>query len=185
MRIPTDLQGICNPTLFLQIFNQKVRTGFLTANHKLIHKIIMEQYIHSVGQIFVAMGEPDPRLNTVGAIDFHLGRQFSTYMKEYHPPYEYTHYQYPSSIAWTQLPKADLPDTKQYTTSPGLNYSSCSDPASTASTAQTPSPPPSPYETPCYLWTPRPFHPPQLPPTPVPTKKLLSSSLKSIKIASK
>ena len=31
------------------------------------------------------MGGPDPRLNVVGAFDFHMGWQFSTYQKEYTP----------------------------------------------------------------------------------------------------
>ena len=42
----------------------------------------MEQYICSVGQIFAAVGAPDPRLNNMGAINFLLGRQFATYVKE-------------------------------------------------------------------------------------------------------
>ena len=43
----------------------------------------LEQYIRSVGQIFTAMGAPDPRLNNMGATDFCLGRQFATYEKKY------------------------------------------------------------------------------------------------------
>ena len=42
----------------------------------------MEQYIRSVGQIFAAVGAPDPRLNSMGAIDSRLGRQLETYAKE-------------------------------------------------------------------------------------------------------
>ena len=42
----------------------------------------MEQYLRSVGQIFAAVGAPDPRLNIMGAIEFCLGRQLSTYAQE-------------------------------------------------------------------------------------------------------
>ena len=82
MRIPTDLQGIKDPIPFLQIFAHKVRTCILAANHKPIHKLSVKQYIRSVGQSFAAVGAPDPRLNTMGAINFRLGRQFVNYTKE-------------------------------------------------------------------------------------------------------
>ena len=82
MRIPTDLRGIRDTIPFLQIFNHKVRTVVLAASHKPIHKRSVEQYIHSVVKIFVAVGSPDPRLNNMGAIDFCLGRQLATYEKE-------------------------------------------------------------------------------------------------------
>ena len=62
------------PDPFLQIFSHKVRTGALTANHKPTQKINVNQYIRSVRQIFAAMGAPDPILNTMGAINFRLGR---------------------------------------------------------------------------------------------------------------
>ena len=73
MCIPTNLQGIRDTILFIQIFAHKVRTGVLAANHKPIHKRSVEQYTRSVGQIFAAVGAPDPRLNNMGAIDFRLG----------------------------------------------------------------------------------------------------------------
>ena len=82
MHIPTDLQGIRYKIPFLQIFAYKVRTCVLAANHKPIKKRSVEQYIRSVGQIFAAMGAPDPRLNNMGAINFRLGRQLATYEKE-------------------------------------------------------------------------------------------------------
>ena len=86
MRIPTGLQGIRDPTPFLQIFSHKFRTGFLAVNHNPINKRSVEQCIRSVGQIFAAVGAPDPRLNTMGAIIFLLGQQFATYAKQYPPP---------------------------------------------------------------------------------------------------
>ena len=58
---------------FLQIFAHKVRTGVLAVKNKAIQKQSVEQYIRSVGEIFAAVGAPDPRLNRVGSIDFRLG----------------------------------------------------------------------------------------------------------------
>ena len=81
LRIPTDLQGINDPIPFLQIFTHKVRTVILADNHKPIHKRCVEQYIRSVGQIFVDVVSPDPRLNTMSAINFRLEQQFATYTK--------------------------------------------------------------------------------------------------------
>ena len=74
LHISTDLQGIRDPIPVLQISSHKVHTGVFAENHKPIHKRSMEQYIRFVGQIFEAVGSPDPRLNTVGAIDSFLGR---------------------------------------------------------------------------------------------------------------
>ena len=82
MHIPHDLQDISDKIPFLQVFAHKVRTGVLAANHKPTHKRSVEQYLRSVGQIFAAVGAPDPRLNIMGAIDFRLGRQLATYAQE-------------------------------------------------------------------------------------------------------
>ena len=81
LHIPNDLQYIKGKIPFLQIFAHKVRTSVLAANNKPIHKQSMEQYIRSMGQIFAAVGAPDPRLNSMGAIEFCMGRQFATYAK--------------------------------------------------------------------------------------------------------
>ena len=64
------------------MFAHNVRTGVLAANHKPIHKRNVEQHLRSVGQIFAAVGAPDPRLNSMGAIDFCLGQQLATYAQE-------------------------------------------------------------------------------------------------------
>ena len=71
--IPTDLQGVKDPIPFLQIFSHKVRTGVLASNNNSIHKLSVKQYIRSVGHIFADVGSPDPRLNTMGAINLRLG----------------------------------------------------------------------------------------------------------------
>ena len=73
LRIPTNLQGIRDPIPFLPIFSHKVRTYVLADNHKPIYKRSVGGYIRSEGQIFAAVGAPDPRLNNMGAIDFRQG----------------------------------------------------------------------------------------------------------------
>ena len=78
LRITTDLQGIQEPIPFLQIFSHKVRTDALVANHKPIQKRSVYQYSRSVVQIFATVRALNPRLNTIGAIKFCLGRQFKT-----------------------------------------------------------------------------------------------------------
>ena len=65
--------GFLDVIPFLQIFSHKVCTGVLAANNKPIHKRSVEQYLRSVGQIFAAVEGPDPRLNSMGAIEFCLG----------------------------------------------------------------------------------------------------------------
>ena len=60
LHIPHYLQDISDKIPFLQIFSHKVRTGVLAANNKPIQKRSVEQYIRSMGQIFAAVGSPDP-----------------------------------------------------------------------------------------------------------------------------
>ena len=86
MHIHIDLQGIRDLISFLQIFSHKFCTVALYTNHHPIHKQIVEQYTCSVGQIFVVFGTPDPIINTVGAIDFCLVRNFATFNKYFLPP---------------------------------------------------------------------------------------------------
>ena len=86
LHIPKDLQDIKDKIPFQQIFAHKVRTGALAANNKPFHKQSLEQYIRSVGQIFAAVGGPDPRISSMGAINFRLGQQLATYVKEYPSP---------------------------------------------------------------------------------------------------
>ena len=86
LQIPPDLHGIKDPVPLLQIFSHKVRTGVLAVNNKVIQKISVEQYICSVGQIFAAVGDPDPQFNRVGSIHFRLDRQLAAYKREDPPP---------------------------------------------------------------------------------------------------
>ena len=73
LHIPNNLQGIKDKIPFLQIFAHKVCTCVLASNNKPIHKRSVEQYIRSLGQIFEAVGSPEPRLNIMGTIKFRLG----------------------------------------------------------------------------------------------------------------
>ena len=153
MRITTDLQGIKDPIPFLQIFSHKVCTGVLAANHKQIHKISVDQYIRSVGQIFAAVGPPQNQDSTQWAQSiFAWDNSFQPTQKKIPPPEECAHSLYPSSTVWNQLPKASRLEEEQLQTFPGSLSSSSSDPVNTARVEQIQSPPPSTFATSSSLW---------------------------------
>ena len=170
---------------FLQIFAHKVCTGVLAANNKPIHKRSVEQYLRSVGQIFAAVGAPDPRLNSMAPSTFTWNNSLQPTRKNILPPEEYTPSPSPSSTAWTQPPKAAPPDTTLSQTSPGSLSSFYSDPGNTTPAAPIPSPPPSPCATSSYLSSTNLSKPPRLQPPPAPPPPLLSSSLRFRKMVSK
>ena len=55
-------------------FPEQLHTGLLSAERHPIHKLIMEKYLRSVGQIFAAVGTTDPRLNIMERLDFRIAR---------------------------------------------------------------------------------------------------------------
>ena len=63
---------IKDPVRFLNIFAEWVRTGLLAAKGIPIQKRSVDQYLRSVGKIFIAVGITYPRLNTLGGLDFSL-----------------------------------------------------------------------------------------------------------------
>ena len=89
MCIPSDISGIKDPVLFLNIFVGRVQTGVLNSKGNPIQKQSVEKYLRSVRQIFAAVGTTDPRINTVGSLDFSLGRQLKYYARQDPPPLEY------------------------------------------------------------------------------------------------
>ena len=86
LQITPNLWGIKLFVPFLHIFSHKVHTWVLSVKLKTIQKQSVEQYIRSVCQILAAVGSPDPLLNTVGSINFCLGRQIVAYRREDPPP---------------------------------------------------------------------------------------------------
>ena len=61
LEIPADLHGIGDPIHLLQIFADRVSAGLLEARGIPIKKRSVEQYLCSIGQIFSAVGDNDPR----------------------------------------------------------------------------------------------------------------------------
>ena len=61
--VAADLSDVSDPIPILQIFAYRVRSGVLAAKCQPIKKRSVEQYLHSVGQIFASMGAQDPRLD--------------------------------------------------------------------------------------------------------------------------
>jgi hypothetical protein len=81
MRLTPHLDHIRDPVPILQLFAQRVRTGIDAADGKPVRKRSVEQYLRSVGQAFTGMGAPDPRLDSLGKLDFRLARQLAAYHK--------------------------------------------------------------------------------------------------------
>ena len=77
-----NLSGISDPVPILQIFAERVRSGLLAAGGQRVGKRSVEQYLRSVAQIFAGVGAHDPRVDTVGKIDFRIKRQLAAYQKE-------------------------------------------------------------------------------------------------------
>ena len=80
------LKAVTDKVQILQVFGRRVRTGKLAAGHAAVKSRTVEDYIRSVGQTFLAMGEIDPRLNASSNIDFRLQRMLASYSKEDPPP---------------------------------------------------------------------------------------------------
>jgi hypothetical protein len=66
----------------LQVFLYRVRIGELAADGNKIRARSAEDYVRAVAQTFLSMGADDPRLNSVGKIDFRLSRMVSAWKKE-------------------------------------------------------------------------------------------------------
>jgi len=84
--IDPELQGIADPIPLLQVFAQRYRTGRLPNRHKQVRSRTVEDALRAVGQTMALMGTPDPRLNTVGKIDFRITRQLRSFKKADPPP---------------------------------------------------------------------------------------------------
>ena len=81
LHIPTNLQGISDPITLLHIFAEHVRSGILSATGDIMNRSV-EQYLWSIGQIFAAEGDDEPRHNKLGNIKFRLGRQLESSVKQ-------------------------------------------------------------------------------------------------------
>lgn len=79
-------KAIADKVQVLQVFSRRVRTGKLAAGHAAVKSRTVEDYLRSVAQTFLAMGQIDPRLNTSGNVDFRLQRMLASYGKADPPP---------------------------------------------------------------------------------------------------
>ena len=80
------LKAVSDKVQMLQVFGRRVRTGKLAAGKAAVKSRTVEEYLRSVGQTFLKLGEIDPRLNKSGTIDFRLQRMLASYTKEDPPP---------------------------------------------------------------------------------------------------
>ena len=72
------------PVTILQIFPHWVRTCLLSASGHYIWKRLIEQYLHSVGQIFTSEGDLHPRMDMLVNIGFWLQCHLSRYKNKDH-----------------------------------------------------------------------------------------------------
>ena len=63
-----------------------VYAGLLPTEGNPIWKRLVEQYLRSIGQIFASVGAKHPSHNSMGKLEFFLGRQISSY-KKVEPPH--------------------------------------------------------------------------------------------------
>jgi hypothetical protein len=75
-----------NKIPFLQVFLERVRSGELAAKGDKIKSRSTEDYLRSVAQTFLSVGEDDPRLNTANKIDFRIQRMLQAWKKQDPPP---------------------------------------------------------------------------------------------------
>lgn len=80
------LEDVADPTVLLQVFLHRYRTGQIAPRGKPVRARTAEDALRSVGQTFSAMGAPDPRLTPSGKMDFRITRQISYYKKQDPPP---------------------------------------------------------------------------------------------------
>ncbi|GFH46223.1 hypothetical protein CTEN210_02697 [Chaetoceros tenuissimus] len=76
---------------YLQVFLHRVRHGFYAANKNPISARSAEDYIRSIGQTYLELGEQDPRLNFHDNLDFRLARMIKSYKKKDPPPNRVKH----------------------------------------------------------------------------------------------
>ncbi|GFH55146.1 hypothetical protein CTEN210_11622 [Chaetoceros tenuissimus] len=80
------LQTVEDKVPYLQVFLHRVRHGFYAANKNPIRARSAEDYLRSIGQTYLELGEQDPRLNCHDNIDFRLARMIKSYKKKDPPP---------------------------------------------------------------------------------------------------
>jgi hypothetical protein len=71
---------------YLQVFLHRVRHGIYAANQGPVRARSAEDYIRSIGQTYLELGEQDPRMNSHDNLDFRLARMIKSYKKKDPPP---------------------------------------------------------------------------------------------------
>ena len=84
--VDPTLQEYEDPIPFLQVFVYRYRNGIIAPSRKGVRSRTVEDALRSVGQTFASVGTQDPRLNTLGKIDFRIQRQLACYTRQDPPP---------------------------------------------------------------------------------------------------
>ena len=70
----------------LQLFAQRYRTGTVAPGRQPVRSRTVEEALRAVGQAHSRLGAPDPRLNTLGKVDFRLSSLLQAWTKDDAPP---------------------------------------------------------------------------------------------------
>jgi hypothetical protein len=80
------LRTWADPVPILQVFGERYRDGRLTPLKNPIKARTVEDALRAVGQAHARLGDPDPRKDTFGGIDFRIQLQIKSYHKVDDPP---------------------------------------------------------------------------------------------------
>ena len=80
------LEAFVDKVPILQVFLLRVRTGELAAKGDPVRARTSEDYLRSVAQTHLSLGQIDPRHNSAGDIDFRIQRMLAAWKKADPPP---------------------------------------------------------------------------------------------------
>jgi len=86
LQLDSTLVSYDDPVPILQVFAYLFRNGFINASGRKVRARTVEDIVRSIGQAFAAVGARDPRLNSLGKMDFRLNRMWKAYKKQDPPP---------------------------------------------------------------------------------------------------
>ena len=86
LSVSPALGDVEDPIPFLQVFAFRYRRGLINTSRRPVRSRTVEGALRSIGQTLAGVGAQDPRLNSVGRIDFRLQRQLAAYSRHDDPP---------------------------------------------------------------------------------------------------
>jgi hypothetical protein len=75
-----------DPIVLLQVFAHRYRDGRIAPSGEPVRARTVEDAVRAIGQTFATLGATDPRLNSLGQMDFRLKRTWTAWGKQDSPP---------------------------------------------------------------------------------------------------